>query len=251
MKVLIVEDESLAADKLERMLARIDPGIEVLAKPGSIREAVKWLSGNTADLIFLDIRLSDGISFSIFDEVNVQTPVIFTTAYDQYAIRAFQVNSIAYLLKPIRPADLEQALKKFGQLKSAYSIDFDTLLAQIRGEKPEYKMRFLVQIGEKIRKVEVPDIAYFFVLERGVFIKTFPGASLPVDYTLDGLSELLDPAVFFRINRKYLINMASITGMVAWSRGRVKLELQPKPHDEFDAVVSIDRAADFRKWMGG
>lgn len=251
MKVLIIEDESLAADKLERMLCETDPGIRVLGKPGSIREAVKWLSANSADLIFLDIQLSDGISFSIFDEVNVLTPIIFTTAYDQYAIEAFQVNSIAYLLKPIRKADLEQSLKKFNNLKSALSIDFEALLAHIHGRVPEHKKRFLVQIGERIRKVETADIAYFYVLQRAVFIKTFQGKSWPVEYSLDRLSELLDPDVFFRINRKYLINMASIAGMVAWSRGRIKLELQPQPNDEFDAIVSIDRAAEFRKWMNG
>lgn len=249
MNVLIIEDESIAADKLETMLNGIDPDIRVLAKIGSIKESVKWLVQHTADLIFLDIQLSDGISFSIFEQVAVNTPVIFTTAYDQYAIKAFQLNSIAYLLKPIRTNDLAESLRKFQTLKSAFSIDFEILLAGIQGRKPDYKKRFLIQIGEKIRKIETSDIAYFNVLEKGVYLKTFQGNSYPIDYTLDRLLEILDPAIFFRINRKFVVNMDSISNMVAYSRGRVKLELRPKTDDEFDTIVSIDRSSDFKKWL--
>lgn len=249
MRVLIIEDEIFAAEKLEDMLHEIDPKIEVLAKPGSITESVKWLLQNNADLIFLDIQLSDGISFSIFEQVTVNTPVIFTTAYDQYAIRAFQVNSIAYLLKPIRSTDLKEGLNKFQSLKSAFNIDFDSLLAQLNNQKPEYKKRFLIQIGEKIRKIEVAEIAYFYVMDKGVYLKTREGKSIPVEYTLDKLDELLDPEHFFRINRKYVVSMDSIANMVAYSRGRVKLELKPKPDLDFDTIVSIDRSADFKKWL--
>lgn len=249
MNVLIIEDESIAADKLETMLNGIDPDIRVLAKIGSIKESVKWLVQHTADLIFLDIQLSDGISFSIFEQVAVNTPVIFTTAYDQYAIKAFQLNSIAYLLKPIRTNDLAESLRKFQTLKSAFSIDFEILLAGIQGRKPDYKKRFLIQIGEKIRKIETSEIAYFNVLEKGVYLKTFQGNSYPIDYTLDRLLEILDPAIFFRINRKFVVNMDSISNMVAYSRGRVKLELRPKTDDEFDTIVSIDRSSDFKKWL--
>lgn len=249
MNVLIIEDESIAADKLETMLNGIDPDIRVLAKIGSIKESVKWLVQHTADLIFLDIQLSDGISFSIFEQVAVNTPVIFTTAYDQYAIKAFQLNSIAYLLKPIRTNDLAESLRKFQTLKSAFSIDFEILLAGIQGRKPDYKKRFLIQIGEKIRKIETSEIAYFNVLEKGVYLKPFQGNSYPIDYTLDRLLEILDPAIFFRINRKFVVNMDSISNMVAYSRGRVKLELRPKTDDEFDTIVSIDRSSDFKKWL--
>ena len=153
MNVLIIEDEKLAAEKLESMLLEIDPEIRIMAKPGSIKESVKWLLQNSADLIFLDIQLSDGISFSIFDQVAVSTPVIFTTAYDQYAIKAFQLNSVDYLLKPIRKSDLAESLQKFRNLKLAFTIDFDVLLSQIQGKQPEFKKRFLIQIGDKIRKV--------------------------------------------------------------------------------------------------
>ena len=249
MNVLIVEDESLAAEKLEHMLNEVDPSINVLAKCGSIKESAKWLMEHTADLIFLDIQLSDGISFSIFEQVTINTPVIFTTAYDQYAIRAFQLNSVAYLLKPIRKSDLAESLRKFQTLKSAFSIDFDTLLAGIQGHEPDYKKRFLIQIGEKIRKIEVAEIAYFYVLEKGIYLKTFQGNSYPVEFTLDKLETMLNPEKFFRINRKYIVNMDSIANMVAYSRGRIKLELKPKTDDEFDAIVSVDRSSDFKKWL--
>ena len=249
MKVLIIEDENFAAEKLEMMLKEIDPTIEIIAKLGSIKESVKWLLQNSADLLFLDIQLSDGISFSIFDQVAVNTPVIFTTAYDQYAIKAFQLNSISYLLKPIRKSDLADSFQKFRNLKSAFSIDFDALFSQIQGKQPDFKKRFLIQIGEKIRKVEVSEIAYFYVLDKGCYMRTFQGNNYPVDYTLDRLETMIDPSVFFRINRKYFVNMDAISNMVAYSRGRIKLDLKPKADDEFDTIVSIDRSSDFKKWL--
>jgi len=249
MRVLIVEDETIAADKLERMLNDVDPSIEVAGKTGSIKESVRWLLENQVDLIFLDIQLSDGISFKIFEQIPVNTPVIFTTAYDQYAIKAFQLNSISYLLKPVRKSDLEESLHKFRQLRSAFSIDFDALLSQLQGKDPEFKKRFLIQIGEKIRKIEVADVAYFYVLEKAVYLKTREGQSYPVEYPLDKLENLIDPSRFFRINRKYLVSMDSIANMVAFSRGRVKLELKPDASEEFDTIVSIERSPDFKKWL--
>jgi len=249
MNILIIEDEAFAAEKLEQMLLDINPAIKVLAKLGSINESVKWLMNHTAELIFLDIQLSDGISFSIFEQVTINTPIIFTTAYDQYAIKAFELNSISYLLKPIRKKDLEESLQKYQALKSAFSIDFEMLLANMQGREPEYKKRFLIQIGEKISKIEISETAYFYVLYKGVFLKTFEGKSYPVEYTLDKLESLLNPELFFRINRKFLVNMEAISKMVAYSRGRVKLELKPKPEDDFDTIVSIDRSSDFKKWL--
>ena len=144
MNVLIIEDEALAAEKLEQMVFDLNPAIKVLAKLGSINESVKWLMNNTADLIFLDIQLSDGISFSIFEQVIINTPIIFTTAYDQYAIKAFQLNSISYLLKPIRKTDLAESLKKYQSLKSAFSIDFEMLLANIHERNHDHKKRFIL-----------------------------------------------------------------------------------------------------------
>lgn len=247
MNVLIIEDEAIAAEKLERMLLETEPSIRISAKLGSIRESVNWLLQNNADLIFLDIQLSDGISFSIFEQVNIHTPVVFTTAYDEYAIKAFQVNSISYLLKPIRKSELEESLRKYNILKTAFNIDFNNLLAQIQGREPEYKKRFLIQIGDKIKKIEVSEIAYFYVLDKGVYFRTFQGNSYAVDFTLDKLETMLNPAQFFRINRKYMVNMDAIVNMIAYSRARVKLELKPVADDE--TIVSIERSSDFKKWL--
>lgn len=251
MKVLIIEDEQIAAEKLEQMLHEVDGQLEVLAKLGSVKTSVNWLMNNTAELIFLDIQLSDGLSFSIFDQVMVNTPIIFTTAYDQYAIKAFELNSIAYLLKPIRQQALIESLQKYQQLKSAFSIDFDTLVANIQGKAPHYKKRFLIQIGEKIKKIETDDIAHFYVLSKGVYLKTFEGNSYSVDLTLDRLGELLEPSQFFRINRQLIVNMDAISNMTAYSRSRVKLDLIPAVEADCDTVVSIDRSANFKKWLGG
>lgn len=248
MKIAIIEDELLAADRLEEMILEIVPDSRIVARCGSVRESVSWLMNNTADLIFLDIQLSDGLSFSIFDRISISTPVIFTTAYDQYAIRAFELNSISYLLKPIRKSDLEESLRKYQSMKSAFSIDFDRLLAGIRGEDPGYKKRFLIRTGEKLKKVETAEIAYFYALEKSVFCRTFENKMMPVDYTLDALESLIDPALFFRINRKYIVNLEAIDNMLAWSRSRIKLELTP-PVKEDDTIVSIERSADFKKWM--
>ena len=249
MNVLIVEDEALAADRLEKILKEITPEITVLAKLGSIKESVKWLMLNSADLIFLDIQLSDGLSFSIFDQVSVQTPVIFTTAYDQYAIKAFQLNSVSYLLKPIRKNELAESLQKYKSLKAAFSIDFEGLLSAIQGRKSEFRKRFLIQVADKFRKVEIEEIAYFYTTDGIVFLKTLDGFSYPADTSLDNLESTVDPAQFYRINRKYFVSMKSISQMFAWSRSRIKLVLKPLVDDDNETIVSIDRSNEFKKWL--
>lgn len=249
MRILIVEDEKFATERLEKMLLESDPTLTIAGKTGSIRETARWLVRHEVDLIFLDIQLSDGISFSIFDQVPVNTPVIFTTAFDQYAIRAFQLNSIAYLLKPIKRKELKESLEKFRKLKSAFAIDFEDLLAQMQGREASYKKRFMVQIGEKIRKIEVPDVAYFYTMEKAIYLRTFEGNSYPLEYTLDKLEDLLHPEHFFRINRKFIVSMKSIASMTAYSRSRVKLSLTPVPEGDPETIVSIDRSGDFKKWL--
>lgn len=249
MNVLIIEDEALAAERLEKMLIELDPGIHVLEKLGSVKDSVRWLMTNTPDLLFLDIQLSDGLSFSIFDRVTLNTPVIFTTAYDQYAIRAFELNSVYYLLKPIRKDELAQSLNKFKSLKAAMGIDFGSLLSAIGNKTPEYRKRFLIQIGDKFRKVETCEIAYFYALDKNVYLKTFDGSFFPAELSLDSLEKVIDPSVFFRINRQYIINMNSISKMYAWSRSRIKVILKPEPDDNMETIVSIDRASEFKKWM--
>jgi two-component system, LytTR family, response regulator LytT len=251
MNILIVEDEALAAERLEEMILQSFPGFRIIGKTTSILETIKWLNQNHPDLIFLDIQLSDGLSFSIFEQVQVTTPVIFTTAYDQYAIRAFQLNSVSYLLKPVKKVDLEAAVNKYRSLKQMFSLDLDSLLAAVQGRDPGYRKRFVITVGDKIKKVDTTEIAYFYALERYVFMRTAGNHSYPVEYTLDNLTGMLDPAKFFRINRKYLVSMDAIKNMVAWSRSRVKLELHPKADDEMETIVSIDRAGEFKKWLNG
>lgn len=249
MKVLIIEDEVIASEKLAKMLLDLNENIVIAGKTGSIKDSVKWLTEKTADLIFLDIQLSDGLSFSIFEQVQVNTPVIFTTAYDHYAIKAFQVNSIAYLLKPIKKSELIESLRKYKSFKSAFSIDFEELLLSIAESKSKFKTRFLVQAGDKMRKIETEEIAYFFVREKWVFLKTFQGNQFTIGYTLEDLERKLNQKQFFRINRKIIVNVKSIINMVSHSRSRVKLFLNPNYENGEDLVVSIERSPDFKKWL--
>jgi DNA-binding LytR/AlgR family response regulator len=249
IKVLIIEDERLAAEKLERMLTKLRPDWTLLGPVETLEHAVKWLSSNTSpDLILMDIQLSDGISFDIFDQCEVTSPVIFTTAYDEYAIRAFRVNSIDYLLKPVDPDALESSLKKFERMSSALSLGkmrIDTLRQQM-GQS--HKSRFLVKIGINMFSILTNDIELFFISERSVFIRTFQGKTCDVDYSLDQLQQLVDPDQFFRVNRNYLVNIDSVTKLVTYSSSRIKLELQPEFKTE-DIIVSREKVADFKKWM--
>jgi DNA-binding LytR/AlgR family response regulator len=249
MDVVIIEDEKIAADKLERMLLIVDSSIQVVAKIESIKKSVNWLMKNKVDLIFLDIQLSDGLSFSIFNQIQINTPIIFTTAYDQFAIKAFQLNSIAYLLKPIRAKDLKAGLNKYHSLQSTFAIDFENLLNQIQGKTPDYKKRFFIQIGDKLTKIDIEEVAYFFVYQKSVYLKMFKGEAYPLEYSLDKLEDLVNPDDFFRINRKYLICINSILKMRALSRSRVQIELTPEPENKLDTIVSIERASNFKKWL--
>lgn len=248
-KILIIEDERLAAEKLERMVVQLRPDWTVLGPIETIEHAVKWLSLNQVpDLILIDIQLDDGISFEIFDQIEVVSPVIFTTAYDEYAIRAFKVNSIDYLLKPIDPDALEIALTKFERLKDRLAFDhlkIDTVRQQI---SKNYKSRFLLKIGTNMFSVLTRDIELFFISERSVFIRTFQGKTYDVDYSLDQVQQLVDPDQFFRINRNYLVNIDSVNKLVSYSSSRIKLELQPEFKAD-DLIVSREKVSEFKKWM--
>jgi DNA-binding LytR/AlgR family response regulator len=249
IKILIIEDERLAAEKLERMVAKLRPGYTLLGPIETVEHAVKWLAANPApDLILMDIQLSDGISFDIFEKVEVTSPVIFTTAYDEYAIRAFKVNSIDYLLKPIDPDALETALKKFERVKGVLSFDKATIETLKQQISQAYKSRFLVKIGTNMLSVLTRDIQLFFISERSVFIRTFNGKTYDVDYSLDQLQQLVDPDQFFRINRNCLLNIDAVNKMVSYSSSRIKLELQPEFKTD-DLIVSRDKVFDFKKWM--
>ncbi|KAB2867907.1 MAG: response regulator transcription factor [Bacteroidales bacterium] len=252
MKVVIIEDEAFAALRLKKMIQDYNPDIKIVAELESVAESVKWFKSNPEpDLIFLDIHLEDDLSFAIFEQVNISSPVIFTTAFDEYAIKAFKLKSIDYLLKPIVHEELASALKKYEQFSGLHqnTIDLQSLYNLLTTNEKKYRERFSISIGTKIKMVEVTDIAYFFVMDKGVYLRTSQGNTFNIDFTLDKLEEMLNPASFFRINRKYLINIASISNMVAYSRGRVKLELKPKADDEFETIVSIDRSGEFKKWL--
>jgi DNA-binding LytR/AlgR family response regulator len=249
IKILIIEDERLAAEKLERMVAKLRPGYTLLGPIETVEHSVKWLAANPApDLILMDIQLADGISFDIFEKVEVTSPVIFTTAYEEYAIRAFKVNSIDYLLKPIDPDALETALKKFERVKGVLAFDKATIETLKQQISQAYKSRFLVKIGTNMLSVLTRDIQLFFISERSVFIRTFNGKTYDVDYSLDQLQQLVDPDQFFRINRNCLVNIDAVNKMVSYSSSRIKLELQPEFKAE-DLIVSRDKVADFKKWM--
>lgn len=260
MNVLIIEDENLTARRLEAMLAKYDPHIQVLARLPSVAESVAWLkqpNGPVADLVFMDIHLEDDIGFRIFEQADLQIPVVFTTAYDEYMIQAFKVNSIDYLLKPINYDELVAAIEKFKRLRSQFSPagvpaqnpDLDTLLRLLGpARQTTYKDRFMITVGNKIRSIDTADIAYFYLEERIVFLVTTDNLTLPVDYSLDKLAQLLDPRRFFRISRQFLVSLPAIQTIHTFSAGKLKLDLLPRPRT--DVFVSGDRMADFKEWLG-
>ena len=253
MKALIIEDEKLAASRLEKLLLNSSHEIQVLAKLDTIKRAVEWLEEMTSpDLIFMDIQLADGLCFDIFDLVQVKCPVIFTTSYDQYAIRAFKVNSIDYLLKPLDPGELYNAINKFDFLakKSSAKTSPESMALQeaIKMLKQKsYKERFIVKIGEHIKSIAIEDINHFVSQEKATFAHTNSNKKFLLDYTLDQLMELLDPQLFFRISRKYIISIHGFNDIIAYSNSRLKIHLK---HDAtMDAIVSRERVQDFKKWL--
>lgn len=247
MKIVIVEDEHLAAEKLAGQLQRIDAEIEVLKVLESVEEAVNWFSSNPSpDLVLMDIQLEDGISFEIFDNVKLQAPVIFTTAYDEYAIRAFKVNSVDYLLKPVSENDLKQALQKFRNLfdESDFASKVTRIIEQV---SRRYKTRFFIKVGTRFQSIKVADICSFFVEERNTFLKTTSGKTYDIDHSLDQLQSMVDPEQFFRINRNYLVNINCISEIVSYSTTRLKLKLEVSFQE--DLIVSRDRVTEFKHWM--
>ena len=253
MKVLIVEDEQIAANRLEKLLLHSSRKIEVMAKLDTVKRVVEWLEINKSpDLIFMDIQLADGLCFDIFDLVEVSCPVIFTTSYDQYAIRAFKVNSIDYILKPLDPGELYNAINKFEFITHNYSEKTSpeslALHEAIKMLKQEtYKERFIVKIGEHIKSISVDEIYYFVSEEKVTFAHTKEKRKFILDYTLDQLMELIDPKVFFRISRKYIISINGFEDIISYSTNRLKVQLKDNP--AMDAIVSRERVQDFKRWL--
>ncbi|GAB3166201.1 LytR/AlgR family response regulator transcription factor [Telluribacter humicola] len=250
MNVLIIEDEDLTAERLESLLLRYDSGIQVLDKIPSVREAIEFLQNRAQelDLVFMDIHLEDDLCFRIFDQINLQVPIIFTTAFDEYMIRAFRVNSIDYLLKPVSLEGLTAAIDKFKSMKRQFSkADLDTLLMAIGQNKPEYKTRFMVTVGTRIRTIEVAEVAYFFSEEKVTFMVTQDGQRLPIDYSLDKLTTMLNPDDFFRANRQFLVSLSCIKNIHTYSQSKLKLELAPAPKPE--VFIGKEKITPFKSWL--
>lgn len=249
MKILIIEDEIPAARRLQKMIREKLPDAEIAEQPDSVKASVKWFQEHgQPDLVFMDIHLADGNCFEIFEQVDITCPIIFTTAYDAYAVRAFEVNAIAYLMKPVKAADLDAALKKYDKLKaSAASFNYQHLLETIQSESETYQKRLLVKIGQTIRAIEIENIAYFYTKDKIVTIVTNDNRKYPADYNLDQLEKMLDPRQFFRINRQFIVGIKAIGEMYIISKSRIKMALHP-PID-VETAVSSERVAGFKKWL--
>lgn len=253
MRVLIIEDEEPAADRLKKMLLQIEPEMRIENSIVSIKSAVEWIQKNEMpDLIFMDIHLADGTSFDIFNEVSVTCPVIFITAYDQYALKSFQMNGIDYLLKPVKKEELIRALDKFKKWfveKGVPPIDYMKLAGLIKNKEKEYKRRIMIRYGEVIKTVEIDDVAYFYTEEKINFLRTKGNISYPIDFNLDELENMIDPKIFFRINRQFIVNFQAIAKMVSFSKSRVKITLNPSC--EIETIVSTERSGNFKHWLTG
>jgi two-component system, LytTR family, response regulator len=255
MKVIIVEDEVPAAEKLERYLQKYDSSIQVAARFDAVATTVSWLKENQGmiDLIFMDIQLIDGLSFQIFQQVQVRKPVIFTTAFNEFALDAFKVNSIDYLLKPITFTDLSSSLKKLEGLRQQFNPAMDqsekVQQAFSSMKSKEYKNRFMVKLGEHIRSITSDQISLFYADGRDVYLVTNQNRKFIIDYTLEALEDILDPALFFRLNRTFILNINSIKDVLVYSNSRLKITL----HQEFDKeiIVSREKVSEFKEWFDG
>lgn len=259
MKILIIEDEKPAVEKLELLLKRYDPQIEILSRISTVEKSVSYLIENqkNIDLIFLDIQLTDGLSFDIFKSVKVEKPIIFTTAFNEYAIEAFKLNSIDYLLKPLSFENLSIAMDKIKSLKANLpsenvpqsNFSLDQLAELISGVKQKYKERYLVKIGEHIKSIAVEDICFFYAEGRTIFIITKDNRKFIVDNTLEELTIQLNPVKFFRANRSFIINFDFITDVVVYSTSRLRVKF---PFEfEKEIIVSREKVSEFKAWYGG
>jgi two-component system response regulator LytT len=254
IKVLIIEDEIPAQRLLKQTLQEITIETKVVDCLNSIKSAVAWFQNNEhPEIVLLDIQLSDGLSFEIFKQVNIDSLIIFTTAFDAYALQAFKVNSLDYLLKPIEKDELQAAFEKYQQYNTQFiqeknsSIDFSELAALIKNEKPEYRKRFLIQSNESFFHLSVGDIAFFYSMQGITFAVTFEKREYPVNFSLESLKEQLHPDIFFKINRQFIVSIDAIKRVHSYFNGKLKLEIKPA-HTE-DIVVGKDKAAAFKRWL--
>jgi DNA-binding LytR/AlgR family response regulator len=247
MNVLIFEDETRAANHLERLLAKVAPEMKVVARIESVRDGVKYLETHSEpELIFSDIQLADGLSFEIYRQVQVRCPIIFTTAYDHYAIEAFQTNGIDYLLKPIEEERLQKAIEKAKHFSPGLLLEKLLTINRPANEKA-YKSRFMVKVGDKIKSVPVEEILVFFSQEKASFILTTEGRTYCIDYALDQLEPMVDPEKYFRINRKYIVSIDACTNILAWTNSRLRLKIDGI--DDSDIIVARERVVEFKNWL--
>jgi two-component system, LytTR family, response regulator len=255
MKVVIIEDENPAIVKLENLLKDYDRNIEVIAKLTSVRDSIDWISSNSdlVDLYFMDIRLNDGLSFEIFNNVSISKPVIFITAYNEYAIQAFKVNSIDYLLKPLSHKELYKSLEKIKSLRenlpSQESLPYNELSRMLMQMRKKYKTRFLTKVGDHIKSIKTENILLYYAEGRTVFIITAKNNRYIIDYTLEDLVKHLDPELFFRANRSFIVNINAIEDVLVYSNSRLLIKLNIKFDKEI--IVSRDKVAMLKSWFEG
>ncbi len=251
MKVIIIEDERPAAEMLLLSIKACNSSIELLAVLGSVQAAVEWLQQNALpDLIFMDIQLTDGLSFKIFEHVKIDCPVIFTTAYDDYWQQAFEYNSIDYLLKPVHQEKLEATFKKYDSIKQYFAGNFQSLMQYHQDPSAEkIKKRFLVKRGVDYVAVKVEDIAYFYAVHKLVCMVDKNGQKFILDKSLADLEKEIDPGVFYRANRKYLVNIASIKKIKTYPKSKLQLEIEPAVEEE--VIISQENVSAFKNWIGG
>lgn len=245
IKTVIIEDEEIAAVRLQKIAQEVNPDIVITKIIATVSEAILYLSNNKPDLIFLDINLTDGYSFDIFEQVEIKTPIIFTTAYSEYAIKAFEQNSIDYLLKPISKETLAKSINKYLYLRNEATPNYREVLSN----RPEiYKKRFLVKINNQLKTILVDDIAYFYSEDRLTFTIKKDGTRIPLSYPLKKLETLLNPTNFFRINRQFIVHSDSIKDMYYTSKSRIKITLHPAFEND-SVIVAIEKIGDFKKWL--
>jgi len=252
MKVVIIEDEKPAAEKLEKHIKQYDEKIEIVARLDSIKNTISWFTvpGNEVDLVFMDIQLRDGLSFEIFNRINLDKPIIFTTAYDEYALQAFKVSSVDYLLKPVSYNALAESMKKLKSLsKNLPNYDLDKLTKALSGIQNEYKQRFMVRMGDHIRSVTADKVLLFFADGRNVLLVNDQNRKSFLDYKLEELEDILDPGIFFRVNRSFIININYISEVIVYSGSRLKVKLDPGFEKEI--IVSREKVANFKNWFNG
>ncbi|MCA6422169.1 MAG: response regulator transcription factor [Flavobacterium sp.] len=243
INVIIVEDEILISERLKKMIESIEPEMKVITIIDSVKDAIQYLEINRPDLIFLDINLSDDYCFKIFEEINVTSPVIFVTAYSEYAIKAFEVNSIDYLLKPISISSLKSSIEKFKNW--AILPDYKKLISSLDSN---YKRRFLVKVNNQLKSVSIESIAYFFSEDKLTFACLFDGKKLPLEQSLKKIEEEINPINFYRVNKKFLISLNAIVEMYYVSKSKIKLTLKPS-FDGENIFVALEKVGDFKSWL--